>query len=120
MSGIPILKQRDVLLATLPPALTDRRLALLREQLLERIGKHQARSVILDVSGVDVIDSFATKMLGELAEAARLRGARIYLVGIKPDVAMAMVLVGLSLPDIETAVDLEQALADASAAAPPA
>jgi rsbT antagonist protein RsbS len=113
MPGVSILKQRDVLLATLPASLTDRELTALREQLLERIGRVRARAVILDVMAVDVIDSFATKMLGELAEAARLRGAGIHVVGIRPDVAMAMVLVGLSLPGVRTAVDLEQALADA-------
>jgi rsbT antagonist protein RsbS len=113
MPGISILRQRDILLATLPSTLTDRELARLRRDLLDRIGRDRSRAVILDVTAVDVLDSFATKLLGELTEAARLRGALVYVVGIRPEVAMAMVLVGLSLPGVRTAVDLEQALTDA-------
>ena len=71
MPGISILRQRDILLATLPSTLTDRELARLRRDLLDRIGRDRSRAVILDVTAVDVLDSFATKLLGELTEAAR-------------------------------------------------
>lgn len=106
----PILKQRDVLIASLQPGLTDSDLAILRDELAESVGTSRARGVILDVSALDVLDSFAARMLRTIARTARLRGAKTVIVGIQPDVAFAMVQLGLTFEDIPTALGLEEGL----------
>jgi rsbT antagonist protein RsbS len=98
---VPILKIGDVLIASIQGALTDSDL----------VGRQRARGVVLDVTVLDVVDSFATRMLRTIAQSARLRGARTLIVGVQPDVAFAMVELGLSFEDIETALDLEEGLA---------
>ena len=107
---VPILKQGDVLIASMQEALTDRALLELRDELSARIGRDRARAVVLDVTALDVLDSFATRTLRGIAHAARLRGARTTVVGIQPGVAFAMVELGLTLDGVETALDLEEAL----------
>jgi rsbT antagonist protein RsbS len=67
--------------------------------------------VIIDVTALDVLDSFATRTLRSIAHTARLRGAQTVVVGIQPDVAYGMVQLGLTLEDVETALDLEEGLA---------
>jgi rsbT antagonist protein RsbS len=75
------------------------------------VGRDRARAVIIDVTALDVLDSFATRTLRGIAYTARLRGARTVVVGIQPDVAFAMVQLGLDLSDVGTALDLEDGLA---------
>lgn len=106
-----ITKQGDVLIASMQEALTDHALVQLRDELSERIGRFRARAVIIDVTALDVLDSFATRTIGGMAHTARLRGARTVVVGIQPEVAFAMVQLGLSLDGVETALDLEEGLA---------
>jgi rsbT antagonist protein RsbS len=106
----PILKQRDVLIASLQPGLTDSDLATLRDELAESVGSLRARGVVLDVSALDVVDSFAARMLRTIAYTARLRGARTVIVGIQPEVAYAMVQLGLTFEDIPTGLGLEEGL----------
>ena len=108
--SVPILKQGDILIASVQAALTDHDLLQLRDELAERIGRLRARGVVVDVTALDVMDSFATRTLRGIAETARLRGARTVIVGIQPDVAMAMVQLGLTLGATPTALDLEEAL----------
>jgi rsbT antagonist protein RsbS len=108
--SVPILKQGDVLVASIQAALSDRDLTDLRDALAVRIGRFRIRGVILDVSALDVLDSFATRTIRGIAYAARLRGARTIVAGIHPDVAIAMVQLGLTLEGIATALDLEDAL----------
>ncbi len=108
---VPILKQGDVLIASMQEALTDHALVQLRDDLSERIGRLRARAVILDVTALDVLDSFATRTLRGIAYTARLRGARAIVVGIQPEVAFAMVQLGLTLDSVSTALDLESGLA---------
>ena len=105
-----VLKQGSTLIASVHTALDDSQLERFREDLVERIGRERARGVIIDVAALDVLDSFATRMLRDTAEMARLRGARTVIVGIQPDVAFAMVQLGLTLEGTETALDLEDAL----------
>lgn len=107
---VPILKQGGVLIAQVQDALTDRDLLQLRDELTERVGRHRAQGVIIDVTAVDVMDSFATRTLRGLAESVRLRGAQAVVVGIQPEVAMSMVQLGLSLGVLATALDLDQGL----------
>ena len=109
--AVPILKQGEVLIATMQEALTDRALLDLRDQLSERIGRFRARAVVLDVTALDVLDSFASRTIRGIAYAARLRGARTVVVGIQPEVAFAMVELGLTLEGVATALDLEEGLA---------
>lgn len=108
--GVPIMKQGEVLIASMQEALTDRALVELRDELSERIGRFRARAVIIDVTSLDVVDSFATRTLRGIAYTARLRGAHTVVVGIQPEVAFAMVQLGLTLDGVETALDLEEGL----------
>jgi rsbT antagonist protein RsbS len=82
----------------------------LRDELVERVGRYRARGVIVDVTVLDVMDSFATRTLSAIANMVRLRGADTVIVGIQPEVAFAMVQLGLALPDVATALDLEEGL----------
>ncbi|HWT50566.1 MAG TPA: STAS domain-containing protein [Caulobacter sp.] len=107
---VPILKQGDVLIASIQSALTDRDLLQLRDDLADRVGRFRARGVIIDVTALDVMDSFATRTLRGLAAATKLRGAETVVVGIQPDVAMALVELGLTLDGVTTALDLEEGL----------
>jgi rsbT antagonist protein RsbS len=108
--AVPILKQGDTLIASVVSALTDEDLITLRDELAQRIGKVRARNVVIDVTALDVLDSFATRTLRGIALTARLRGAETVIVGIQPTVAIAMVRLGLRLDDIHTALDLEEGL----------
>lgn len=107
---VPILKQGEYLIATFQAALSDEDLLQLRDALVERVGKHRSRGVIIDVAALDVMDSFATRTLRSIAHIVRLRGAETVIVGIQPDVAFAMVQLGLTLEGVATALDLEEAL----------
>jgi rsbT antagonist protein RsbS len=109
--AIPILKQGDILIASLQAAPTDQDLVQLKDDLAERIGRLRSRGVVIDVSALDVMDSFATRTLRGIAHATKLRGANTVIVGIQPDVAFAMVRLGLSLDGIATALDLEEGFA---------
>lgn len=108
---IPILKQQDYLIASVQAALTDADLVTLRDRLVASVGKYRSTGVILDVTGLDVMDSFSVRTLRDLAHMIRLRGAETVIVGIQPAVAFAMVQLGLALHGIPTALDLEEGLA---------
>jgi rsbT antagonist protein RsbS len=108
--SVSILKQGNVLIASIQAALTDHDLVQLRDQLVDRVGRFRSRGVIIDVTALDVMDSFATRTLRGIAETTRLRGARTVIVGIQPDVAFTMIQLGLDLRGIATALDLEEGL----------
>ena len=107
---VPILKQEGVLIATVQTALTDTDLLELRRGLVEKVAKARARGVIVDLTAMDVMDSFASRTMREMAHMIRLRGAETVIVGIQPDVAVAMVQLGLKVDGITTALDLEEGL----------
>src|SRR5437762_3991413 len=107
---VPILKQRDYLIASIQSVLSDADLLQLRDDLAERVGQFRSRGVIIDVTVLDVIDSFATRTLRAIAHMLKLRGAETVIVGIQPDVAFAMVQLGLTLEGVGTALDLEEGL----------
>jgi rsbT antagonist protein RsbS len=109
---VPILKQGEFLIATVPSTLTDADWRTLQEDLLARVGRFRSRGVVLDVTDLDVMDSFATRILRAIADAAHLRGAKAVLVGIQPEVAFAMVQLGLTarFESVATALDLEEGL----------
>jgi rsbT antagonist protein RsbS len=108
---VPILKQGEYLIATFQAALSDADLNQLRRGLVQQVVKLRSRGVIVDVTAMDVMDSFASRTLRELAHMIRLRGAETVIVGIQPEVAFAMVQLGLTLEDVTTALDLEEGLA---------
>ena len=108
---VPILKQGAFVIASIQSALTDDDLLQLRDDLAAFVGKYRSKGVIVDVTVLDVMDSFATRTVRDLAQMVRLRGARTVIVGIQPEVAFAMVQLGLELGDVATALDLEEALA---------
>ncbi len=108
---VPILKQQDYLIASIQAALTDADLLQLRDALVEQVGTYRSRGVIVDVTALDVMDSFAVRTMRDLAHMIRLRGADTVIVGIQPEVAFAMVQLGLTLEGISTALDLEEGLA---------
>jgi rsbT antagonist protein RsbS len=105
-----VLKQGPTLIASVHTALDDSQLERFREDLIERIGRDRARGVIIDVAALDVLDSFATRMLRDIADMARLRGARTVIVGIQPDVAFVIVRLGMDTGSLVTALDLEEGL----------
>lgn len=108
---VPVLKQGKFLIATIQAALTDADLENLRRSLVERVVKFRSLGVIVDVTAMDVMDSFASRTLREIAHMIRLRGAETVIVGIQPEVALAMVQLGLTLEDVATSLDLEEGLA---------
>jgi len=109
---VPSLKQGDYLIASIQAALTDTDLLRLREDLVDKVGRYRSRGVIVDVTVLDVMDSFAVRTLNTLAQMITLRGAKTVIVGIQPEVAFAMVQLGLTLgAPVTTALDLEEGLA---------
>jgi len=107
---VPVLKQGNVLIASIQSALTDRDLLQLKDELAEKVGQFRSRGVVIDVTALDVMDSFATRTLRSLAATTKLRGAETVVVGIQPDVAIALVELGLTLDGVATALDLEEGL----------
>jgi rsbT antagonist protein RsbS len=107
---VPVLKQGEVLIASIQAALTDQDMQQLRDDLAEKVGRFRTRGVIIDVTALDVMDSFASRTLRGIAATARLRGARTVVVGIQPDVALSIVRLGLTLEGVATALDLEEGL----------
>src|SRR5437660_11772026 len=108
---VPILKQGAILLATGQSALTDSETERLRCDLMERVSRFRAQGIIVDVTAIDVMDSFAARSLRTIAHMTRLRGAYTVIVGLQPEVAFAMVQLGLALKGVATALDLEEGLA---------
>jgi rsbT antagonist protein RsbS len=105
-----ILRQGAYLIASIHTALDDSQLLRFQQDLVERIGRDRARGVVIDVAALDVLDSFASRTLRDIGEMARLRGATTVIVGIQPDVAFAMVRLGMDTGSVSTALDLEEGL----------
>ena len=97
------------LVASIQSDLSDGEILSFRDELAERVGRERARGVIVDVTALDVIDSFFARSLRSLAVVARLRGAETVIVGIQPDVAIAIVHFKLNLDPLRTALDLDDA-----------
>src|SRR5258708_6007850 len=108
---VPILKQGSYLIASIQSVLSDADMLQLRDDLADKVGQFRARGVIIDVTVLDVIDSFATRTLRAMAHMLNLRGADTVIVGIQPEVAFAMVQLSLTLEGVGTALGLEEGLA---------
>ena len=108
---VSILRQGSYLIASIQTALTDTDVLQLREDVMGQVTRHRSRGIIVDVTALDVMDSFASRSLRGIAHMTRLRGAETVIVGIQPEVAFAMVQLGMSFEDVQTALDLEEGLA---------
>jgi rsbT antagonist protein RsbS len=107
---IPILKQGNFLIVSIQTIISDRDLITLENELSVQVGKHRTQGVVIDVTTLDVLDSFSTRTLRNIANTIKLRGAETVIVGIQPEVAFAMVQLGLKLEDVKTALNLEDGL----------
>ena len=110
MDRIPILKMGDYLLVTIQVDMHDRLAMTLQEDLTERIVKSKARGVLIDISALEVVDSFIGRMLGSIAAMSNMLDAQTVLVGMRPAVAITLVELGLSLPGIRTALTVERGM----------
>jgi rsbT antagonist protein RsbS len=106
-----ILKQNKFLIASVQGSMTDADMLQLREELAAGVGRYRSTGVIVDVSLLDVMDSFAVRTLRGIAQMMKLLGAECVVVGVQPDVAFSMVQLGLTLEGTMTALDLEDGLA---------
>ena len=109
--SVAILRKGEYFIASIQSDLSDTEVLALRDDLIERVGRFRAIGIVLDVSALDVIDSFVARALRSIALTAKLRGARTVIVGIQPDVAVAIVQFRLNLEPLRTALDLDEALA---------
>ena len=110
MERIPILKMADFLLVTIQVDMHDRLAMTLQDDLTEMIVRVQAHGVLIDISSLDMVDSFIGRMLGNIAAMARVLDAETVVVGMQPAVAITLVELGLSLPGIRTALDVEKGM----------
>ena len=110
MERIPILKLGDFLLVSIQVDMHDRLAMSLQEDLTDRIVKTHARGVLIDISALDVVDSFIGRMLGHIAAMSRILDAETVVVGMRPAVAITLVELGLSLPGIRTALNIDKGM----------
>ena len=108
---VSILTQGPYLIASIHTALDDEQLTRFQRNLIDRVGRQRSRGIVIDVSTLDVLDSFGTRTLTDLAQPGHLRGAETVIVGINPEVAIAMVQLSLEVSFVHTALDLEEGLA---------
>ncbi|RZI44663.1 STAS domain-containing protein [Herbaspirillum sp. HC18] len=108
--AVPILKQEDYLIASIQDELSDAELVALRDQLVSKVRQYRSRAVLIDVTVLELMDSFAARTLRAIAHMTRLLGAETVVAGIQPDVALSMVQLGLTLDGIVVAMDLEDGL----------
>jgi rsbT antagonist protein RsbS len=109
--SVAILRKGEYIIASIQSDLSDPEVLALRDDLIERVGQFRVLGIVVDVSALDVIDSFVARALRSIALTAKLRGAHTVIVGIRPDVAVAMVQFQLNLEPLRTALDLDEALA---------
>jgi rsbT antagonist protein RsbS len=109
--SVAILRQGEYVIASILSDLSDTEVLQLRHELAEMVGRHRSRGIVIDVAALDVIDSFVARALRSIVLTARLRGADTVIVGIQPDVAIAMVQFRLNLEPLRVALDLDEAIA---------
>jgi rsbT antagonist protein RsbS len=107
---IPILKIGEFLIASVQIELQDASAVQFKDDILEAISEHRARGVVIDLTAVEVVDSFLGRIIGDVAAMARLMGARVVVTGLQPAVAITLVELGLELRGVVTALNLEKGL----------
>jgi rsbT antagonist protein RsbS len=110
MERIPILKMGDCLLVTIQVDMHDRLALTLQDDLTTRVAETRARGVLIDISALDVVDSFIGRMLGYIAATSRVLDAKTVVVGMRPSVAITLVELGLSLDGVKTALNVEKGM----------
>ena len=110
MERIPILTMGDSLLVSIQVDMHDRLALQLQDDLTERIASTSARGVLIDISGLEMVDSFIGRVLGNIAAMARVLDAQTVVVGMRPAVAITLVELGMSLPGVRTALDIERGM----------
>ena len=110
MERIPILKMGPFLLVTIQVDMHDRLALQLQDDLTERIVRHSARGVLIDISSLEIVDSFIGRVLGNIAAMSRILDAETVVVGMQPAVAITLVELGLSLPGVRTALNVERGM----------
>ena len=110
MERIPILKMGDYLLVTIQVDMHDRLAMTLQDDLTDRISREGARGVLIDISSLDVVDSFIGRMLANIAAMSRVLDARTVVVGMQPAVAITLVELGIELTGIATALDVDRGM----------
>jgi len=110
MERIPILKMGDCLIVTIQVDMHDRMAMTLQDDLTNRIVATHARGVLIDISALEIVDSFIGRMLGTIASVARVLDACTIVVGMRPAVAITLVELGLALPGVRTALDVERGM----------
>jgi rsbT antagonist protein RsbS len=110
MERIPILKMGDYLLVTIQVDMHDRLAITLQDDLTEGIARTRARGVLIDISSLEIVDSFIGRMLGNIAAMSRVLDAETVVVGMRPAVAITLVELGLSLPGVRTALNVEKGM----------
>ena len=111
MDRIPILRMGRFLLVTIQVDMHDQLAMSLQDDLTSRISAEGSRGVLIDISSLDVVDSFIGRMLGNIASMARVLDAQTVVVGMRPAVAITLVELGLALPGVRTALDVEKGMA---------
>ena len=111
MDRIPILKLRDLLLVTIQVDMHDRLAMQLQDELTARISETGARGVLIDISSLDIVDSFIGRMIANIAAMARVLDADTVVVGMQPAVAITLVELGLTLPGVRTALNVDKGMA---------
>ena len=111
ITRIPILQIENYLVASIQTALHDKAATQFRDDLLERIYETKARGLILDLTAVDVVDSFLARLTGDIAEMAGLMGTTVVITGLQPEVAITLVELGVELKGVTTALNLEKGIA---------
>lgn len=111
MERIPILKMGEFLLVTIQVDMHDQLAVTLQDDLTHQIVKHRAHGVLIDISSLEIVDSFIGRMIGNIAGMARMLDAETVLVGMKPAVAITLVELGMALPGVRTALNVEKGMA---------
>lgn len=111
MERIPILKMGEFLLVTIQIDMHDQLAVTLQDDLTQQIVAHRAHGVLIDISSLEIVDSFIGRMIGNIAGMARMLDAETVLVGMKPAVAITLVELGMSLPGVRTALNVEKGMA---------
>lgn len=110
MERIPILQMGDILLVTIQVDMHDQLALTLQDDLSERISRTSARGVLIDITALDMVDSFIGRMIGDISGLSKIMDAKTVLVGMQPAVAITLVELGMTLPDVSTALNVERGM----------
>ncbi len=110
MERIPILRMGDFLLVTIQVDMHDRLALTLQDDLTNRISQTAARGVLIDISALEIVDSFIGRMIANISSMARILDAETVVVGMQPAVAITLVELGLALPGVRTALNVEKGM----------